>query len=99
MIGNKSITVREQELGTNTKKVLKVFLQEEISALIDTCTVLVAIWTIEMALAWLRKGVLNLLLLDISLAVQWLRLHVPNAGAMDAIPGQGTKSPHGAANR
>ena len=73
--------------------------QEEISALIDTCTVLVAIWTIEMALAWLRKGVLNLLLLDISLAVQWLRLHVPNAGAMDAIPGQGTKSPHGAANR
>ena len=29
--GIKSIAVREQELGTNTKKVLKVFLQEEIS--------------------------------------------------------------------
>lgn len=31
MIGNTSITVREKELGTNTKKVLKVFLKEEIS--------------------------------------------------------------------
>ena len=65
-----------------------------------TCTVLhVAIWTLEMWLAWLRKWVLNLLLLDISLAVQWLRLHAPNGGVMGAIPGQGTKSPHGAANK
>ena len=29
-----------------------------------------------------------------SLAVQWLRLHAPNAGAMCSNPGQGTKIPH-----
>ena len=29
-----------------------------------------------------------------SLAVQWLRLHTSNAGAMGSIPGQGTKIPH-----
>ena len=27
-----------------------------------------------------------------SLAVQWLRLHTPNAGALSLIPGQGTRS-------
>ena len=27
-----------------------------------------------------------------SLVVQWLRLHVPNAGALGSIPGQGTRS-------
>ena len=27
-----------------------------------------------------------------SLAVQWLRLCVPNAGGLGSIPGQGTKS-------
>ena len=27
-----------------------------------------------------------------SLAVQWLRLHAPNAGGLDLIPGQGTRS-------
>ena len=27
-----------------------------------------------------------------SLAVQWLRLHAPNAGGMGSIPGQGTRS-------
>ena len=25
------------------------------------------------------------------LVVQWLRLHVPNAGGLPSIPGQGTK--------
>ena len=29
-----------------------------------------------------------------SLAVQWLILHVPNAGGVGFIPGQGTKIPH-----
>ena len=29
-----------------------------------------------------------------SLAVQWLILHVPNAGGVGLIPGQGTKIPH-----
>ena len=29
-----------------------------------------------------------------SLAVQWLRLHAPNAGAMCSNPGLGTKIPH-----
>ena len=29
-----------------------------------------------------------------SLAVQWLRLHVPDAGGMGLIPGRGTKIPH-----
>ena len=28
-----------------------------------------------------------------SLAVQWLRLHTPNAGGTGSIPGQGTKIP------
>ena len=27
-----------------------------------------------------------------SLVVQWLRLHVPNAGSLGSIPGQGTRS-------
>ena len=27
-----------------------------------------------------------------SLAVQWLRLHAPNAGDLGLIPGQGTRS-------
>ena len=27
-----------------------------------------------------------------SLAVQWLRLHAPNAGGLGSIPGQGTRS-------
>ncbi|TEA22658.1 hypothetical protein DBR06_SOUSAS14710058, partial [Sousa chinensis] len=27
-----------------------------------------------------------------SLVVQWLRLHVPNAGGQGLIPGQGTRS-------
>ena len=31
-----------------------------------------------------------------SLAVQWLRLHTPNAGDTDSIPGQGTKILHAA---
>ena len=29
-----------------------------------------------------------------SLAVQWLRLHISNAGDTGSIPGQGTKIPH-----
>ena len=29
-----------------------------------------------------------------SLVVQWLRLHTPNAGGMNLIPGQKTKIPH-----
>ena len=29
-----------------------------------------------------------------SLVVQWLRLHVPTAGGMGSILGQGTKIPH-----
>ena len=29
-----------------------------------------------------------------SLAVQWLRLHAPNAGGTGSIPGRGTKIPH-----
>ena len=28
----------------------------------------------------------------ISLVVQWLRLHAPNAGGLSSIPGQGTRS-------
>ena len=31
-----------------------------------------------------------------SLAVQWLRVHAHNAGAVGSIPGQGTKIPHAA---
>ena len=31
-----------------------------------------------------------------SLVVQWLRLHVPNAGGLGFIPGWGTKIPHSA---
>ena len=31
-----------------------------------------------------------------SLAVQWLRLHTPNAGGAGSIPGRGTKMPHAA---
>ena len=27
-----------------------------------------------------------------SLVVQWLRLHAPNAGGLDSIPGMGTRS-------
>ena len=27
-----------------------------------------------------------------SLVVQWVRLHVPNAGGLGSIPGQGTRS-------
>ena len=27
-----------------------------------------------------------------SLVVQWLRLHVPNAGGLGSIPGQGTRT-------
>ncbi|TEA39692.1 hypothetical protein DBR06_SOUSAS3410160, partial [Sousa chinensis] len=27
-----------------------------------------------------------------SLAVQWLRLHAPNAGGLGLVPGQGTRS-------
>ena len=27
-----------------------------------------------------------------SLVVQWLRLHIPNAGGLGSIPGQGTRS-------
>ncbi|TEA30779.1 hypothetical protein DBR06_SOUSAS4110247, partial [Sousa chinensis] len=30
--------------------------------------------------------------LGISLVVQWLRLHVPNAGGLSLMPGQGTRS-------
>ena len=26
------------------------------------------------------------------LVIQWLRLHTPNAGGLDSIPGQGTRS-------
>ena len=29
-----------------------------------------------------------------TLVVQWLRLHVSNAGGLDLLPGQGTKIPH-----
>ena len=29
-----------------------------------------------------------------SLAVQWLRVHLPNAGGTGSIPGQGAKIPH-----
>ena len=29
-----------------------------------------------------------------SLAIQWLRLHVPTVGGMGSIPGPGTKIPH-----
>ena len=32
--------------------------------------------------------------LGISLVVQWLRLHILNAGATGSIPGWGTKVPH-----
>ena len=31
-------------------------------------------------------------MLGISLAVQWLKLHAPNAGGLGSIPGQGTAS-------
>ena len=31
-----------------------------------------------------------------SLVVQWLRLHVRNAGGLGLIPGRGTKIPHSA---
>ena len=34
---------------------------------------------------------LRVLLKDF-LAVQWLRLHAPNAGGLDLVPGQGTRS-------
>ena len=34
------------------------------------------------------------LLCEISLVVQWLRLHTPNAGGRGSIPGQGTKILH-----
>ena len=34
--------------------------------------------------------------LGTSLAVQWLRLHAPNAGDTGLIPGRGTKMPHAA---
>ena len=30
--------------------------------------------------------------MEASLVVQWLRLHAPNAGGLDSIPGQGTGS-------
>ena len=29
-----------------------------------------------------------------SLAIQWLKLHIPNAGGMGSIPGRGTNIPH-----
>ena len=32
--------------------------------------------------------------LGTSLVVQWLRLHIPNAGGPGSIPGQGTKTLH-----
>ena len=38
------------------------------------------------------KGCKELIQLGTSLVVQWLRLHIANAGAVGLIPGQGTRS-------
>ena len=41
---------------------------------------------------WIRGSIwVNVNLGGISLVVQWLRLHAPNAGGPGSIPGQGTK--------
>ena len=39
-----------------------------------------------------QKNVKSRITTGTSLVVQWLRLHAPNAGGLDSIPGQGTRS-------
>ena len=39
-----------------------------------------------------NRGCKEIIQLGTSLVVQWLRLHIPNAGGVGLIPGQGTKS-------
>ena len=42
----------------------------------------------------LTRGFLKIRSFGTSLAVQWLRLHAPNAGGPDSTPGRETKIPH-----
>ena len=42
--------------------------------------------------SWQFSLVLKTEILGISLVVQWLELHIPNAGGLGSIPGQGTRS-------
>ena len=61
---------------------------------VHTCTFLPAI-SPPPGITHIPKGLrlsLNTHWMGTSLVVQWLRLHAPNAGGPDSIPGQGTRS-------
>ena len=53
----------------------------------------ISLWTTDMLLNNLNST-LKKIPAGTSVAIQWLRLHVPNAGGTGLIPGQGTEIPH-----